>query len=202
MIFWAEGWNNPDLRPYGFIRALVARMVWVHFTSWYSTLFCTFALEFVPMIISGVGTRNSGSRHFDSGLFVAWFWHSWFSYCSLHIHFVHVVIFGSFLISTGLCAFALSGRTGKITIRHITTSALLHMQVLVLSAPSRAFGNCLDFYGVWTWRFAFLLFLYLSFGWLVIVIQLGHFPIFRTDYFVIRHFRFCHNRRRWYSCRN
>ena len=58
------------------------------------------------------------------------------------------------LISTGLCAFALSGRTGNVTIRHIKTGALLHMLVLVLSAPTRAFGNCQEFSGVRIWSFA------------------------------------------------
>ena len=42
--FRIQGWNNPILRPYGLVRALVARMVWVHFTSRYSTLFWAFDL--------------------------------------------------------------------------------------------------------------------------------------------------------------
>ena len=40
-----------------------------------------------PLIIVGLGTFNYGSLHFDSGLFVSWFWHSWFSYFPVQLHF-------------------------------------------------------------------------------------------------------------------
>ena len=62
--------------------------------------------------------------------------------------FEQVVIVESFLMLTGLRAFALSDKTWKITIRRIKTSALLRMHGPVRSAASRAFGNCLDFFCV------------------------------------------------------
>ena len=87
---------------------------------------------------------------------------AWILFSSCNFIFVHFPsLYHWPLTSTRLCTLALSGRTGNVTIRHITTSALFHMLVLVLSAPSRAFGNCQEFYGVRIWRFAILRFLHL-----------------------------------------
>ena len=183
MICRIKEWNKPDLRPYGFMRALVARMVRVHFTSRYSTLFFTFAIEFVPMIIVGLGTLNSGSLDFDSGLFVSWFWHSWFSHFSVQLHFC-----------TYCHCWVIPHFHRIVRLRTLRQNREDYNLPQLRQVP---FSTCRSWYSVHPLRLSAIVWISMAyelgdlhayccctFGFvrLVIVIQLGPFPISRTGY--------------------